>query len=303
MSVSASSPEKSIYPGPVCALYVPGDRPDRFAKAAKSGADMMIIDLEDSVAPVAKAIARTNVMEYLRQANAAIPVAVRINASSSQYFSADVLLLGQLAVAGLLPIEVRVPKVEGARDLSDVVMVAGSRVAALVESAAGLLAAAQIAATAGVISIGLGESDLRSELMLEGESGFAYPRSVIVVAAAAAGLRSPAMAAFADLPDLVGLAASCAMGRALGCYGRSAVHPSQIPVIREAFRPTAAAVTAAEGSLERLDSALTAAQGVIRTSSGAMADEAMRHHAETLLRRSAQFGPESDGRSGEVPRG
>lgn len=295
MTVSGSSRRKSVRPGPISALYVPGDRPDRFAKAAQSGADMMIIDLEDSVAPAAKAIARTNTWEYLRQANAQIPVGLRINASNSPYFSTDLHFLGQLAAAGLHPTEVRVPKVEGARDLADVVMVAGPRVAALVESAAGLLAAAQIAATEGVISIGLGEADLRSELMLQGESGFDYPRSVIVVAAAAAGLRSPAMAAFADLTDLVGLAASCAVGQKLGCYGRSAVHPSQIPVIREAFRPTMAEVTAARDLLQRLDSALTTARGVVRTHSGAMADEAMRHHAETLLRRSAHFSTESDG--------
>ena len=276
-------------PGPVCALYVPGDRRDRFTKAAASGADLVVIDLQDAVAPAAKSVARANAGDFLTGPAVSTPVALRINARGTEAYDQDLDLLRRLAGSGRLPAEVRVPKVESVADLADLADIAGIAIAALIETARGLPAATEIAATDGVISVGLGEADLGSELMVDGDAGMAYARSVLIVAAAAAGLRSPAMAAYPDLPDLSGLADSCAAGRALGCYGRSAVHPSQVAVIRRAFAPTASEIEAARDTLARLDAGEKSGHGVLRTRSGAMADPAMRGRAQTVLARAAQY--------------
>lgn len=277
-------------PGPVCALYVPGDRPERFAKAAASGADLVVIDLEDAVAPAAKAAARVHAADYLTGSTVSTPFALRINSCRSEVFADDLTLLRRLAGSGRLPAEVRVPKVESAADIADVAGIPGIAIAVLIETARGLVAVHGIAAAEGIVSIGLGEADLRSELMVDGDIGMAHPRSILVVAAAAAGLRAPAMAAYPDLPDLDGLADSCAAGRALGCYGRSAVHPNQVPVIRRAFSPTVGEIRAANDVLARLDAGMRSDDGAVRTGSGAMADPAMRGRAETVLARAAQQG-------------
>jgi len=283
---------KTPVPGPVCALYVPGDRPDRFEKAARSGADQVVIDLEDAVAPDGKAQARINSAEYLGSPNRVMTaVVLRINGVDTEHFEADMILLHQLAAHGHLPAEVRLPKVESADEVAILAAIPGLAVAALIESALGLEAATDIASARGVVSIGLGEADLRSELMLESEDSLAYARSRVVVAAAAAGLRSPAMAAYPNLEDVQGLASSCQLGRTLGCYGRSAVHPHQIPVIRDAFRPTIDEVTAAREILRSLDAGLEAGRGVVRNASGAMVDAAMRRRAEILLARAVEFAP------------
>lgn len=277
-------------PGPVCALYVPGDRPERFAKAAVSGADLVVIDLEDAVAPAAKAAAREYAADYLTGSTSSIPVALRINSRRSEAFADDMSLLRQLAGSGRLPAEVRVPKVESPADVADVAGIPGIAIAALIETARGLVAVHEIAAAKGIVSIGLGESDLRSELMVDGDIGMAHPRSVLVIAAAAAGLRAPALAAYPDLPDLDGLAGSCAAGRALGCYGRTAIHPSQVAVIRHAFAPTASEIRAAQDIIARLDAGRRSDHGAVRTDSGAMADPAMRGWAETILARAYRRG-------------
>ena len=134
----------------------------------------------------------------------------------------------------------------------------------LVESAVGLEAAYAIAtAHPAVAPIGLGGANLRSDLGVSADEGLLWARGRIVVAARAAGLPPRAMSVYANVSDLDGLAASCAAGRRLGFVGRSAIHPRQLPVIVEAFRPTADEVSRARELLAAVAEAQTRDSGTV----------------------------------------
>jgi citrate lyase subunit beta/citryl-CoA lyase len=262
------------------ALYVPGDRPDRFEKAQASGADVVIIDLEDAIAPSAKGPARKAAVDWIRQ-DPVCPVQVRVNAVDSPWFAGDVDALR--AVAGRF--DVRLPKAQSAADLTAVVAALGPDVAVhpLVETARGIEAILEIAGHPATASIGLGEADLSAELGIDGDLGLAWVRSRVVVAAGAAGLPSPLMSVWPEVADLDGLARSCAVGRSLGLFGRAVIHPRQIPVIVEAFRPSTQELDRARAVVDALDRAAAAGLGVATLPTGAMVDAAMRPAAERAL--------------------
>jgi citrate lyase subunit beta / citryl-CoA lyase len=235
---------------PLCWLYVPGDRPDRFAKAAASGTDVVIIDLEDAVDATRKDAARANVVAYLTEAPAGPAVHVRINDLRTARGRDDLgALAGAPGLAGL-----RLPKVDSAADLDDD-RLRDVEVHALLESARGLSHVDEIAAHPRIAGISLGEQDLAAELSITDEGALDQLRVRVVVAAAAAGIGPVAMSVHADVTDDAGLRASCAHGRALGMVGRSAIHPRQVPVIRAAFRPTETEVANARAVVEAAESA------------------------------------------------
>lgn len=250
----------------VVALYVPGSRPDRFDKAATSGADAVILDLEDSVAPEDREPARRAVATWLPRAP--LPVQVRVGPPGSSDLAADLRALPA-------SVALRMPKVSGPEDLVDV---AGRVVHALIETALGVENAFAIAAHPTVASVGLGEADLAADLGLDGEDAFTWVRSRLVVAARAAGLPAPLMAAWPALADSAGLERSCLAGRRLGFGGRTAVHPQQVSVIRRAFGPTGTEVRWAHEVIQAL-----AGSGVAVLSDGSMVDAAMARRAHALL--------------------
>ncbi|MCG5212548.1 HpcH/HpaI aldolase/citrate lyase family protein [Streptosporangium sp. KLBMP 9127] len=220
-------------------LYVPGDRPERFGKAVASGADVVIIDLEDAVDPARKDEARHNAIAYLagEPAPGAGPaVHVRVNDLATERGRDDLRALA--GARGLAA--VRLPKVESAEVLDlTAETFSGSAVQAfaLLESARGVGSAAAIAAHPVVAGIALGEQDLAAELSVTDRSALDQLRFQTVLAAAAAGLPPVPMSVFPDIKDDEGLTTSCAHGRGLGMFGRTAIHPRQLPLIRAAFRP------------------------------------------------------------------
>ncbi|UED87301.1 HpcH/HpaI aldolase/citrate lyase family protein [Streptomyces profundus] len=245
-------------------LYVPGDRPEVVAKALRSGADVVIVDLEDAVAPERKRYA-LDATEELLGTPLPVPVQVRTNAPGGPRAEAEVRrLVGLPGLAGL-----RLPKVESARQLALVAEWAEGRpvppLYPLLESALGLEAAFAVAGGhPAVAGLALGEADLRADLGVAADEGLAWARGRAVVAARAAGLPPPAQSVYPDVRDLTGLAASCAAGRALGFLGRTALHPRQLPVIERAFLPTAAEIAAARevvGAAETEAGALALADG------------------------------------------
>lgn len=267
------------------ALYVPGDRPDRFAKALAAGADQVILDLEDAVAGDRKAEARAEVAAALVRGGQ-VSVAVRVNGAGTPWHAAD---LAMLAGLDRLP-AVRLPKVERPADVEAVLGALGGRpveLTCLLESALGIEQAYAIAGHPGVSAIALGEADLRAELGITSEEGLDWLRVRTVVAARAAGLPPPAMAVYPRLDDPDGLAASCRRGAALGLRGRTAISPRQIPVIRAAFTPTEAEVVDAELVLQ----ALAGAAGAVRLPDGRMVDEAMAAQARRVLALRASAAP------------
>ncbi|MDA0564132.1 CoA ester lyase [Streptomonospora sp. S1-112] len=232
-------------------LYVPGDRPDRFAKAMAGGADAVILDLEDAVLAPAKDAARRNVAGFLAGLDPADAarrprVHVRINPPRGEHGARDLDALGALGAAAA-PDAVRVPKVEGPADVDPVAerLPAGTEVHCLLESALGVHNAAAIAAHPAVRALALGEADLAAQMRLRGDAAYTWLRAQVVLACAATGLPAPAMAAYTDVADTEGLYASCRAGRDLGMFGRTAIHPRQVEVIRRAFTPDAEEVARA----------------------------------------------------------
>lgn len=269
-------------------LYVPGDRPEVVAKALRSGADVVLVDLEDAVAPGRKAYARDATAELLAAgAPGPVPVHVRVNALDGPLAEADVTALAGLpGLAGL-----RLPKVTSAADLRTVAEWTARSTPrvpplyALIESALGTEHAFEIASGHPALrGIALGEADLRADLGVATAAGLAYPRSRAVVAARAAGLAPPPQSVYPDVRDTEGLARSCAEGRATGFLGRTAIHPRQLPVIERAFLPTDDEVRAAE---EVVEAAATDA-GALALPDGRFVDAAVVASADRTLRLAAR---------------
>ncbi|MDX3373963.1 aldolase/citrate lyase family protein [Streptomyces sp. ME02-6991-2A] len=227
---------------PLTWLYVPGDRQEVVAKALGCGADVVIVDLEDAVAPDRKEYARAATAELLADpvtaAPDAVPVHVRVHGED------DIrALMGLPGLSGL-----RLPKITHAVSVHHVAAVApGVPLYPLLESALAMEHAYSIAsADPAVRGIALGEADLRADLGVREDRGLDWSRSRLVVAARAAALPPPAQSVFPDVRDLDGLWASCVRGRGLGLLGRAAIHPRQLEVIERAFRPTDREIEAAE---------------------------------------------------------
>ncbi|MEO3749936.1 CoA ester lyase [Streptomyces sp. B6B3] len=266
-------------------LYAPGDRPEVVAKALRSGADVVIVDLEDAVAADRKRYALDATAELLADRHE-VPVHVRINALSGPLAAGEARRLASLPGLGGL----RLPKVSRAADLVRVTGALGHgvRVPALyplLEDALGVEHAYAVAtAHPAVAGLALGEADLRADLGVTDEAGLAWPRGRLVLAARAAGLPAPAQSVYPDVRDAEGLARSCTTGRALGFLGRAAIHPRQLRVIERAFLPTRQEIDAAE---EVLTAAATET-GALALPDGRFVDPAVvagAHRTLTLARR------------------
>ncbi|MCF2125058.1 CoA ester lyase [Strepomyces sp. STD 3.1] len=220
---------------PLTWLYAPGDRPRVVAKALAAGADVVVVDLEDAVAPDRKEYAREATAELLTEPQP-VPVHVRVNALDGPLAAADLGALAPLpGLSGL-----RLPKVTSPEQITGVAAATGGPpLYALLETALGVERAYPIAAAHPALrGIALGEADLRADLGVHGDTGLDWSRARVVVAARAAGLAPPSQTVHPDTRDLEGLAASCAHGRALGFLGRAAIHPRQLPIIERAYLPT-----------------------------------------------------------------
>jgi citrate lyase subunit beta/citryl-CoA lyase len=227
---------------PLTWLYVPGDRPHVVAKALSCGADVVVVDLEDAVAPDRKEYARTATAELLSAAQP-VPVHVRINALGGPLATADLEAVAALpGVSGL-----RLPKVTSPAQITGIAGSAPGPLYALLETALGVEHAYAIAAAhPSLRGISLGEADLRADLGIRDDAGLDWSRSRVIVAARAAGLAPPPQSVHPDTRDLEGLAASCAHGRTLGFLGRAAIHPRQLPIIERAYLPTRREIEEAE---------------------------------------------------------
>ncbi|WP_405873776.1 MULTISPECIES: HpcH/HpaI aldolase/citrate lyase family protein [unclassified Streptomyces] len=266
---------------PLTWLYAPGDRPHVVAKALTAGADVVVIDLEDAVAPDRKEYARSATAELLSTPQP-IPVHVRVNALDGPLAPRDLEAVAALpGTSGL-----RLPKVTSPeqiiRTAERSVPFAGGALAlyALLESALAVEHAYAIASAHPALhGIVLGESDLRADLGVREDAGLDWSRSRVVGAARAAGLPPSPQSVHPDIRDLEGLAASCAHGRTLGFLGRAAIHPRQLPIIERAYLPTAREVEEAETIIK----AATTQQGAQALPDGRFIDAAVVAAAQRTL--------------------
>ena len=268
---------------PLTWLYVPGDRPERFDKAAASGADIVIVDLEDAVAPAHKDAARENAVRWLTTARVG-SVEVRVNALGTPWAAEDLRAMTDTPSLRA----VRLPKTESAADVRAALELLTARecgLTCLIETARGVEAAYDIACVPRVDAIALGEADLAGDLGVSDADGLTWARSRIVIAARAAGLPAPAMSVHPHVADLDGLETSSRAGRRLGFVGRAAIHPRQVPVIAAAFGPSRAEIADARTVIDAFARASDAGNGVLVLDDGRMIDPAMVAQARAVLDR------------------
>jgi len=253
-------------------LFVPGDRPDRFDKALDAGAGLVVVDLEDAVRPGSRATAREAASKALSDG---MPVAVRVNACGTRDHEAD------LQVLGGQPAVVMLAKASSAADIDRVSsrLAAGSAVIALVETAAGALAARDLAAHDSVVRLAFGALDLAAEIGVDPDDReiLAPIRASLVLASAAAGLAGPVDGVTAVVDDLEGLAADVAHARRLGFGGRMCIHPRQVAITEQGFEPSAADLAWARRLLE------SASAGGVCIVDGAMVDKPVLDRARRIL--------------------
>ena len=270
----------NMLPLPRTYLFVPGDRPERFAKAFASGADAVVLDLEDAVAPPAKAAARAAVAAAL--AGDAARLVVRINDRSSACFGDDLALLAAARATAVM-----LPKAESQGDIDVVRAVCpGIALLALVESARGVLACDALAAAQGVRRLVFGSIDFALDLGLDGElattTGLDHAMSRIALASRAAGIAPPVAGVTTALDDEALLLADLARARAHGFAAKLCIHPKQIAPVHAALAPSAEELLWAE----RVLAAAAQAGGAAVQLDGRMVDKPVIERARRLQSRS-----------------
>jgi citrate lyase subunit beta/citryl-CoA lyase len=265
-------------------LYVPGDRADRVAKARHAGADAMLIDLEDAVATSAKETARQVAVDSLRKGSGGgSTVWIRINSGEPGRADAAALAPEAAHLGGLV-----LAKCDNLDWLDEVASVIPAPVplSPLIESALGLRRLDALCAHSRVAQCHLGEIDLLADVGAHGDAGLEllrHAQAELVYASRAAGILPPIGGVYADFRDLEGLRSDSAHLAQLGFAGRPAIHPSQVPVINAAFRPTAEELDTAAALVASYDEALARGEGAVTGEQGTMVDEAVVRRARQLL--------------------
>ncbi len=269
-------------------LYVPGDRPAMLAKAAGRGADLLIVDLEDAVAPQAKATARQMVREAVPELKAAgARVSVRLN-SEPDFLEADLQALATTSVNTLvIPKATLASVTDVGRRAEDLGFGSQLCLIALIESARGLWEVLGVAEHPRVTSLAIGEEDLAADLGLQPGGDpmiWCAARSRLVWACAAAGLPGPCGPVWTDIGDLEGLGESTRLLRRIGFSSRPAIHPAQVSVINDVLTPSDRELESARQLVKAYDRALAEGRGVVCDAEGNMVDEAVVRRARRVLR-------------------
>lgn len=265
---------------------------DMLAKAGTRGADAVIADLEDAVAPINKIDARSTVVAWLAELlDPGFEVWVRIN-SMPNLRDADAAVAYSPALFGIM-----VPKISGVEELSEVSARVGAieaaagipagrtRLLPIIETAGAMRSVDDIAAAPRVHQLMIGEFDLGAELGVDPSATEAMMplRMEIVVASAAAGIAPPLGPVLADFRDLDGLAADTRRLARQGFGSRPAIHPAQVPVINEALTPGPDEVARARRLVELYEAALVSGKGAVTDDEGRMVDEAVVRIARRVL--------------------
>jgi (3S)-malyl-CoA thioesterase len=227
-------------------LYMPASNPRAIAKARTLACDLVILDLEDAVRDEAKQEARSAAVAAAAE-GLGKPVAIRVNGSGTVWHNEDVAAVGTRGVDLVV-----LPKVEDASAAAAVAQACGKPLLAMIETPAGVHAAAAVASAPGVAGLIAGTNDLAAALRLPqgaGRGGLMLALQTVVLAArAAGGIALDGVWNGLDDPD--GLAAECAEGRALGFDGKTLIHPGQIEIANRIFGPSAAELEDARALIE-----------------------------------------------------
>ena len=260
-------------------LFVPATRPERFAKALASGADAVIVDLEDAVAPEDKLAARAALAAWLDAATPASDAPalwVRINAAETPWFEGDLMLVAKPGVAGVM-----LPKAEGDAAIA-IVRAAGARaVMPLIESAAGFEQLREIASAPGVERLAFGSIDLQVDLGMRDalEDELLWFRTQVVLASRLAGLAAPVDGVSTAIDDAELIRTDVLRARRLGFGAKLCIHPKQIEPVRTHFAPSAAELAWAQ----RVLAADAASGGAAVSVDGKMVDKPVMLRAQAIV--------------------
>ncbi len=265
-------PEEAIRP-PRSWLFAPGHDEKLLRKVFDAGADLVLLDLEDAVPPDKKDRAR----EMVAEVAASRACWVRVNRARSELCARDLD-----ALAGSL-LGLRLPKVESAEEVAWVAeRMPGVPLDCTIESARGVLAAYDIASAPACALLSYGGLDLAADLGIAvGEQETLFARSYLVVAARAAGKPSPSDGVYPLLEDDAGLRREAEAARRLGFFGKSAIHPRQVPIIHDTFKPTPEELEWAKRVLTAFEASAGAAT---RTADGEFVDMPVAERARRLMR-------------------
>jgi citrate lyase subunit beta / citryl-CoA lyase len=272
-------------------LFVPGIRPERFNKALASGADAVILDLEDAVGEPDKAQARQHVADAVAGFVAStVRVLLRVNGFGTPWFDDDLSLLALDGIDGVV-----LPKAESAAALEAVARVTAKPIFPLIESALGVWQVLEVAQAPGVERLVFGSVDFELDLDCAGSwEALLYARSRIVLASRVAGLSPPVDGVTVTLDDAGQLAADAAKARDLGFGGKLCIHPKQIVQINAAFSPSEEELAKARVVVEAFERSGGGAVSV----DGRMVDLPVLLKAKRLLAMNADGGSFALGRRG-----
>jgi citrate lyase subunit beta/citryl-CoA lyase len=259
-------------------LFVPASTPHRFAGAVRSGADAVIVDLEDAVAVDDKEAARRNVAAWLAGDGAAW---VRINADDTAWHEEDVAMLRELP--GLLGLVV--PKAEDPDRLGRIAarLQPHGCLVALVETARGIQRAAGIASVPGVERLAFGSLDFALDVRAEHEDqSLLMARSSLVLASRAEELPPPIDGVTTAVRDVAATEADARRALALGFGGKLCVHPAQVEAVARAFAPTTDELAWARAVVKAAE---RAAGSVVVGPDGHMIDQPVVDRATAILER------------------
>ena len=252
-------------------LFVPGNRPDRYAKALAARAGAVIVDLEDAVAPAEKPAAREALAGWLAPER---PVMVRVNAAGTEWFGDDLRVCASDAVSAIV-----LPKAERADDIARIGAVCGARpVFPLVETARGMWNVLAVAQAPNVRALLFGSLDYQSDLGTS-DDDLVYARSRLVLASRVAGIDPPVDGITQSVDDLELLRRDCQRARHLGFGAKLCIHPRQVDVVNRCFSPSAEDVAWAR----RVVDAFARSGGNAALLDGKMIDTPVLVRAEAML--------------------
>ena len=277
-------------------LFAPGSHERLLEKVFGAGADAVVIDLEDAVAPEHKTLARQQVSAVLtargRVAGGPL-VFVRINGVQSGLWRDD---LDAVVCAGLdgvrvartespeelAEVDAELSRLERARDFESGTL----SIIPSIESAAGVHGAARIATGPRVRALAFGSTDFLRDI--GGAPGpddheTLHARSHLVLVSRMAAIQPPIMSVFTRLVDLDGLRISSDAGRRLGFFGRSCIHPSQVPIVHQVFTPSSAGLTEARMVVAAADSPENRGGQVLTLPDGQLVDRVVVLRARAIL--------------------
>ena len=253
-------------------LFVPGNRPERFAKALASGADAVIVDLEDAVPPEQKDAARASVADWLAASH---PVVLRINAADTPWFRDDLALCRHAGVAAVM-----LAKAERAADVVEIGALAP--IVPLIESAAGFDQLRAIAATPNVQRLAFGAIDFQLDLdMRAGFDELVFFRSQLVLASRIANIGAPIDSPSTAIDATEEVESEAQGARRLGFGAKLCIHPKQVAVVNRSFSPSAAELAWAQ----RVIAVADASGGAAVALDGTMIDKPVILRAQAILRR------------------